>query len=366
MEKTTSTPIRVALDDGSGQMPFRYEHNGQTFTGKRPSAVHAGATSKTNGEVSEHAWIEGSNINDTGEAYTAAHGNSNINTCSPTYQTSGANRTLVIDTLANYAKLGDTPIVLGATLPVGKFFRQGTVSPDHVLIEQKRKNLMSPMINVSGVVSAPKIQDVIIYPEGIPVYYAAATEASDLTPDDTLSQEMITAIQAAFDEDGEILVADVGQFTTDLARLRIQHHPEGIQVEIIECKSSEFGVHTLHNSLRAEMAKRDIPFLKNPADISEETLNRTIDRGYYGSPALKDAQTDLSNEIALVKQELVERIRSDINSMRGNVGDTLMLIVAGGGANIIRNEVGSLHPLPFVPKEPDLMVVNGVHIIMNL
>ncbi|MGL5267726.1 MAG: plasmid segregation protein ParM domain-containing protein, partial [Plesiomonas shigelloides] len=201
MNKATSEVVTVAIDDGSGNVAYAYSTPDNTLkTGIRKSLVQKGDGLSLTGNISRHTWTDTA----TGEIYMADKTEQPIDTCSASYQTSLANRTLVIDTLANYAGLAGKRLNIGVTLPAGSFFLPMSNKPNMELINRKKENLMALMENNSGVTSAPIIESVKVLPEAIPAYfYAATSKDGDIKPE--------------FANVRRAIVADIGQFTCDLA-----------------------------------------------------------------------------------------------------------------------------------------------------
>ncbi|WP_035604555.1 ParM/StbA family protein [Edwardsiella tarda] len=342
----------VACDDGSGNISFAFTNeNEQITTGIRPSIVQKGDAYSADGLTSSHAWID-----DKGEVYTAVSDSiSPENTCDPQYQTSAANRALVLDTLSHTAKLAGKKVMLGVTLPAGHFFRNN--KPDQNLIERKRQNLLSHMENANGDTDAPEIVAVHVYPEAIPAYVHTTTSEQG-------------TILTKFADVSRAIVVDVGQFTCDLALIGIQEQDGRRNMQITNLHTSEHGVHQLHNSLRAKLAAKNLARLQHPENLTRNAIETLIERGFIGSPMKKEAQIDLTPEITAAKRELAEQIRSDLRTLHRDLADVDVVILVGGGAHLLREFACSedpaigWHDVVIVPEKPEMAVVLGVHRMM--
>lgn len=350
----TKDIILLSCDDGSGNIAFTYINDkGELVEGIRPSIVQKGDMLTLDGMNSVHAWADAN----TGEVYTAEIGATQPeNTCDPLYQVSAANRTLVIDTLAHNAKLAGKKVILGCTLPAGAFYKN--MRQNKELVEQKRKNLLTKMVNQDGALQSPDILSVSIYPEAIPAFfYVSTNEKGRLLPE--------------YSDIERVIVVDVGQFTCDIAQLAISTENGTRNINLENMLSTENGIHVLHNNLRSKLTAKNIDRLQQPDRLTRAQLETLIERGYVGSSKVIEKRVDITGEIDAARRELSMTIRNDIRTMCRELATVDTLILVGGGAHLLKGIANSddphaaWHDSVEIPDRPEMAIVRGVHRMMQ-
>jgi plasmid segregation protein ParM len=130
-------------------------------------------------------------------------------------------------------------------------------------------------------------------------------------------------------EQAPVGVIDIGGKTIDLAVVYLDrgHH----QVDRSRTKSIDYGMLRLMNSIRSEIAAAH-----NVTDISPRAMFKILTDGTI---LLSGESVDVSNEVktALAKAlpDLFERIRS----VWGKAEDLVKVIVVGGGAYLLADEI---------------------------
>ena len=359
MNKATSDTLTVAIDDGSGNVAYAYSTPDNTLkTGIRKSLVQKGDGFSLTGNISRHTWTDTA----TGEIYTADETDQPIDTCSTSYQTSPANRTLVIDTLANHAGLAGKRLNIGVTLPAGSFFLPMSNKPNMEFIARKKENLMALMENNSGATTAPVIESVKVFPEAIPAYFYAAT-----SKDGNIKPEFADVRRA--------IVADIGQFTCDLALIdvRLNAADQTRSVNITKLRTTEHGVHRMHKSLCVHLENRNIKQTRNATAMTRTAIEELIKRGFIGSAfaGVESSRVDITGEIQAATAELNQLIREDLHALHQTMNDIDVIILVGGGAHLLKDVANSDDPntgwgqVVYIPENPEMAIVLGVYQMMG-
>ncbi|WP_340615856.1 ParM/StbA family protein [Xenorhabdus entomophaga] len=348
-------PILVAVDAGSGNIAirFRRERDGEIENTIIPArvcqgnaqsmALEAGTSWETEGDHGENVVFS-----------VVSGGNDLVNTCDPNYQSSPAHRVLVINALAQLG-LGGQEIILADTLPINQFYSDlGKI--DQNRLEAKRESLMKPVNNVSGQYEAPHIIDVMVYPEAIPAYVSASV-TSDMKPNPDL------------DGAESIMVVDVGRFTCDIAVLDKTY-------QVVKRRTSEHGVYMMldrvHALLQENAEKLNIA---EPKEIHLESIDTFIRQGYIGSrlKSAADKRIKIDEVVQQAAEEFAEIIRNDIRTVHRNLSDIDVLILVGGGANLIGGKLEYLNNCTtgwgcpvYIPDNPEFAIVRGVHMAFEI
>ncbi|MGL4927518.1 MAG: plasmid segregation protein ParM domain-containing protein [Plesiomonas shigelloides] len=351
--------LTVAIDDGTGNVAYAYSTPDNTLkTGIRRSLVQKGDSFSLTGNISRHTWTDTA----TGEIYTADETDQPIDTCSTSYQTSPANRTLVIDTLANHAGLAGKRLNIGVTLPTRSFYLPGSNQRNMVRFGRKKENLMALMENNSGATTPPIIESVTVYPEAIPAYFYAATDKNgDIRPE--------------FADVRRVIVADIGQYTCDLAMLEIFINDNGYgrSLNISKLRTTEHGIHRMHDSLRVHLDNRDIKQTCNATAMTRTAIEELIKRGFIGSAfaGAESSRIDITGEIKAATAELNQLIREDLHALHQTMHDIDVIILVGGGAHLLKDVANSDDPntgwgqVVYTPENPEMAIVLGVYQMMK-
>jgi hypothetical protein len=124
-------------------------------------------------------------------------------------------------------------------------------------------------------------------------------------------------------------VIDIGGKTIDLAVVYLDrgHH----QVDRSRTKSIDFGMLRLMNSIRSEIAANH-----GVTDISPRAMFKVLtDRKMMLSGEYVDVSNDVQTALAKALPDLFERIRS----VWGKAEDLAKVIVVGGGAYLLADEI---------------------------
>lgn len=349
--KMTTKPILVAVDGGSGNIAIRFNMDGKTISHISPALVRAGNLQQSSVE-SGTTW-ETVGTSGQPETYSVVTSGSNlVNTCDPSYQASAAHRVLVMNALAA-AGLGGKEIILADTLPAGQFYGDnGQINQRN--IQAKKDSLMKPVRNYSGLVEAPRVVDVKVYPEAVPAFYSAAI-LPDLTPN------------PEFEEINSALVVDIGRFTCDIAEINRDY-------QVVNRRTTEHGIQVMLQRLHTLLQENeDALGLVEMKEVSVEHMDAVIRQGYVGSrlPSQIAKRKDVTHLIQQVTREMAEIIQADIRSVHRNLADIDIMLVVGGGANWIGGKVAHIddHTVNwrcpvFIPDEPEFAIVRGVHLSM--
>ena len=247
----------------------------------------------------------------------ALGGNDLIDTRSINYPVSSVNRVLVHDALLR-AKLGGKDVHLVTGLPVSDYYN-GT-GTNTALIEQKRANLMTgPVSPLIKTVKTAVIVEHLIACEGISAVYDLA-----IRDDGTDDPDFFKLLEQA-----PVGVIDIGGKTIDLAVVYLDrgHH----QVDRSRTKSIDFGMLRLMNSIRSEIATNH-----GVTDISPRAMFKVLtDRKLMLSGEYVDVSNDVQTALAKALPDLFERIRS----VWGKAEDLAKVIVVGGGAYLLADEI---------------------------
>lgn len=345
-------PVLVAVDGGSGNIAVRYtKEDGNVHQFLMRSVVRRGHLQQGSRE-SNSTWQTAD-----GEIYSVTSTGSKmelIDTCDPAYQISAANRVLVIDALVK-AGLADRDIILADTLPADQFYGENGI--DTARIEAKKASLMQPVTSYTGKVKAPRIKEVRIFPEAVPAFVSAS-----IRDDGTNEPEM--------DHTGNTIVVDIGRFTCDIAVLDAHN-------DVIGRATTENGIHVMIKRLQALLIENEADLgVEETKEISPAALDDIIRNGYIGptAEARKHLRTSIEHLATTAAKELSDRIREDVRALHRSLADIEVLLVVGGGANWLGGKLSYLpnfaegwHPkgLVFIPEEPEMAVVRGVHILAS-
>ncbi|POW54639.1 hypothetical protein C3408_22585 [Candidatus Pantoea alvi] len=343
-------PLLVAVDGGSGNIALRYfDDKGQLHTHIQPSLVRRGQMN-TGNAMSSSTW----SVKD-GSVYsvvTTGRKAELINTCDPLYQTSDAHRVLVIDALCK-AGLAGRDVILADTLPASQYYADNGINT--ALIARKQASLKEPVINSSGTVKAPRVLDVLVYPESVPVYISCKFSDYEGTenPD--------------FEGMENVIIIDIGRFTCDITRLDKDN-------DIVDRTTSENGIHRmverLHELLQEEETKLG---LSEVVEFSSVTLDSIIKNGFVGSaaPRLADKRIYVEKLIQQAANELAVDIRNDLRDVIYSTKEIDALIIGGGGANWLGGKLPHIPNLfedwadfVYIPDNPEEAVSRGVHLLM--
>ncbi|MDE1480256.1 plasmid segregation protein ParM [Xenorhabdus bovienii] len=345
-------PILVAVDAGSGNIAVRFERDGKAENHIIPSRVQQGNAHS----MALDAVTVWKTAGDNGEDVVfsvVTGGDELVNTCDPSYQISPAHRVLVINALAQLG-LGGQDIILADTLPINQFYSDSGVI-DQKRIDAKRNSLMKPVKNVSGKQEAPRILDVMVYPEGVPAYVSASVD-TEMNPN--------PALEGA----EKILIVDVGRFTDNIVELDKNY-------QIVRRGTFEHGVHIMlsrvHALLQEQAEELHIP---EPKEIHIESIDMFIRQGYIGSrlKSLEDKRIKIGSVVQQAANEHADIIRSDIRNVRRNLSDLDVLILVGGGGNLLGGKLEYLADCTtewgcpvYVPDNPEFAAVRGVHMALQ-
>ncbi|HEY3591713.1 MAG TPA: ParM/StbA family protein [Buttiauxella sp.] len=337
----------VAVDGGSGNIAIRFKNGaGEEQESITPARIRRGVTKKNNRD-SVTAW---ETVN--GETYStegAVNNQDVIDTCDPNYQTSDANRVLVINALAQ-SGLAGKDIVIGDTLPAAQFYSD-TDAINRPLIAAKKESLRQQLKNVSGDIKAPVIRDVIIFPEAVAAYAACTTDERGKTRPEFVGVE-------------KTLVVDLGRFTCDIAVVT----PDKT---IISRRTSENGVQKMIQRLHMLLQKNEAALgLTEAKEINLTALDDYINLGYIGSKAAareKD-RIDIKPLVHQAAESLALDVFNDIRSTHRNLIDIDVVLFVGGGANWLGGKLSYLpnfaenwHSYVYIPDEPQMANVRGVY-----
>ncbi|MCC8379111.1 plasmid segregation protein ParM domain-containing protein [Xenorhabdus sp. PB30.3] len=350
-ETTMQEPIFVAVDAGSGNIAVRFERDGEFENYIIPSRVQQGhAHSMALDAVT--AWQTKGYHGEDVTFSVVTGGDELVNTCDPRYQISPAHRVLVINALAQVG-LGGRDIILGETLPVNQFYNDsGKI--DQKRIQAKRESLMTPVENVSGQRKAPRILDVIVYPEAVPIYVSASVLA-DMSPNPALEGAK------------KILVVDIGRFTTNVVELD-EHY------QIVRWSTFEHGVHIQLNRVHALLQEHAEELgIAEAKEIHLESIDMFIRRGYIGS-SLKSAEDRRIRIDSVVQQAAIEHsniIREDIRNVRRSLDDLDVMVMGGGGSYTIGGKLDYLTDCTtdwgcpvYISEQPEYATVRGVYMAL--
>lgn len=345
-------PVLVALDAGSGNVAMRFlDDNNELKQFIMPSLIRSGKMQRGS-KASTSTWIT-----DNGAVYSVTSTGSRqqlINTLDPAYQIGDAHRVLVHDALAK-AGLSGREVIIADTLPADQYFHANQdINFDR--IELKKESLMKPVTNESGLVPPAKVIKVTVFPEAVPAF------VSCLYKDDGTTEK-------AFDKCTSSIVVDIGRFTNDMARLDENN-------EVIDRRTTENGIHVMIDRVHTLIQENEKTLgLKETKEIDTASLDKFIRNGYIGSEAesQKEYRVDIRPIVRQAAQELVNAIEEDIRSMHRNLLDIDILVFVGGGANWLGGGLGDdyvpnlakqWHNNVFIPENPEMAIVRGVHLMM--
>lgn len=349
---TSNNIIRVALDDGSGNISCRFiNSNGEIKESYKPSIISSDEIFTANCDNPDYVWIT------NGNTYSVTSSNELVNTCNKHYQTSDANRVLINDTMAD-AGLGGQKIQLGCTLPTNIYYNVQTnkVSKNIDAIAAKIESLKIPCENKYASKSTPIVTEIKVYPEAIPAIFHVAIKDGQLDPDIVTKENT--------------LVIDLGRYTADLALLGpmpsfnikgSDTQPLGVQSLIDE----------IRNVLTDNKDKIGINFnLLHRSDsfIEEKLKTKQIEIVFRENDKPVKKVVDISAYINQALDNIANRIKSYVLSLCKNDIDSIdNIILVGGGAYYFKDKISSWHPsiICDLEKKPELAIVRGLHTLME-
>ncbi|WP_413113411.1 plasmid segregation protein ParM domain-containing protein [Thaumasiovibrio sp. DFM-14] len=343
---------KVAIDDGSGNAVLCYTDGSKTIEGIRRSIIQVGKESYGGNGTSPNSW----QLPDGSVFTVSLKSQGRQSTASKKWQFCPENLVLNIDTLAGIEDLTGMPIILGSTLPTEMYYNGDKVNTDN--IANKTKNLMRQIENLSGERAMPNIIGIQIFPEAIPAYYSVAFDENGYREGFTPKANS-----------SEVIVADIGRFTIDVARLTVSTESittgdsdlltvEGVAVE---------NTVTHFRHLLTENA--DKIGISDASAFSDDQLDEAISTG------LLNDDFDVREEAAAARAHLATNTITAIHRLANTGLDGIShLVVVGGGANWIgdhaRGEVEGgrawvsmkrLH----IPEQPEYAIARGINRLMD-
>ena len=292
----------VVIDEGSAQAVATFERDGKVVTLIVPSRAEDKAKVQISG------YSPSSYFTEEGDEYTVnANLDDTVPTYVPSYQTSTANRAIIHETL-RVSGFAGKKVRVCVTLPVGRYFGNGSTPRNEKLIEAKRKNTMAGITAANGAATADIIE-CGVYPEALPALF-------DLT------RKKDGSLKEGFNENDKNLVVDVGGSTTDITVVT----PGGdIQAydSILNC-----GVLDIAEELSTSLTQRFDLKAKLPSSVLDQILRK----GQF-------LNQDIGQEIKQASRKVQKTILSRLEKLVPNHELLDNVMVVGGGALLLGEDL---------------------------
>lgn len=320
-------PAYIGVDDGHSEIKL-FDENGKCLT--FPSRI------KTSHEV-----ISGIGESSLG-LYTTDEGNkftvsTHLTTADDTrfdgYATSEMNRVLVHHALLK-AGYGGQDVIVATGLPVRHtYFANGQKNTE--LVESKSKNIAKGV--KSGSTGMANIVKNTVETEAIAAYIDQIVNMNG-TPTSKMTEF----------ENEYVGVIDVGGRTTDC----IVVYPGGNGIDASRSGSEDAGFLKVHEAVGARL-KQQFGLDKLP-DSKVDTAIRT------GKLMITGQEHDVSAIVNEEKRVLAQEIAAFVRTRIGNGRDLNVLLLVGGGALAMREQLLEMFPHATIPEQPEYANARGM------
>lgn len=332
--KHSVRPRLVANDNGYADHKLAwFDSEGKILTGKVPALIQVGGQGLTTADGKR---IGAYRVDDV--EYTCSSAiDAPMNLRNADYPVSIANRVLFTHALARFGLLG-MPIQAAVSLPFRDYF-SGDGQINQNLRTASADNFMQRNVEVLGSEAQPEITNVVVYAEALSAWFDWAL---------TDSGEMSDGYDELVDLQGEMLVADIGGSTTDLASFKmtnevvegqmiIGHKKSGTEkVGVLDAKAK------LEELVRKTMTEAGVQGFSGHGSQIPNSLLETIMQ--KGKAHFAGKVWDFTVERELATRSVAEQITNYIKSTVGNVSAYYAILVVGGGAVVFREALSQLLP----------------------
>ena len=327
-KKNNLKPRLVANDNGYAAHKIAWVDNqGKIITGKIPTQIQAGGSglsTLTGGRVCAYK-VDGV------EYHCSSLLTNPMNLRNDDYPVSVANRVLFNHALAKFGLMG-MPVRAAVTLPFRDYFN-GDGSINEVLKAKTQANFENANVEVVGSEAQPEIVGVRVCAEALSAWFDWA-----MNDDGSMTE----AYNELHEQDGSMLVVDIGGSTTDLASLGL----ESGELLINQQRSGTDKVGVLdalvklEELVRAKMESEGVQGMSGHASkLPQKLLEMIMEKGscnYSGRQWSFEAERDTACKA------VAERIVNYIKSKVGNPGEYFAILVVGGGAIVFRKWIEAM------------------------
>ncbi|WP_422452152.1 plasmid segregation protein ParM domain-containing protein [Endozoicomonas sp. ALC066] len=314
----------IVIDEGSAQSVATFMREGKVETVIVPSRAAEQLCPTMDGfSPSSYETEDGEKFTVNGEL------DSTVMTNIPSYQTSGANRAIIHETLRQAGFAGQN-VKVAVTLPVGRFFGKGSGPRDEALIDAKRKSVMSGIRAANGSPVA-SIVECVVYPEALPALFE-------------ISRDEKGVFKQGFSETDKVLVIDIGGATTDISIVTPNGDIEGYE-SLGNC-----GVLDVAARLSDIIATEFSIESKIPASLLDRIIRERTFAGESVSDQVEKSCTKTLSEILRTVEKMVS-----------NPGLLDKVMIVGGGALLMGERLGDmLGVAPIIPENADEVISKGI------
>ena len=338
--KSKEDPIFVGCDDGhdSVKIVARTLNDKSEMTRLTlPSKIVRGsrAVSLTSDSAPEGVYSAGDEIFTVSDALT---GSDVLDTRAIGFPTHKINRILVQDGMIRAGLAGKT-VHLVTGLPVNDYYKDAKLN--EALIASKKLNICDADIKALSGEEVVKIVDHRVACEAIAAVYDMA-----ICDDGTDNVDFFKLLEMA-----PVGVIDIGGKTTDLAVVYLSNGMP--QVDMARTSSLDYGMLRV-----AEQIKRELQIAHKVDEISPRALYKVMAERRV---VLYGKDTDVSASVALALTKVLPDLFDRIRASWGNAQDLAKVIVVGGGAYLLADEIkNSLYPHAETKKEPEYANARGM------
>lgn len=327
-------PRLVADDNGYADHKLAwFDSAGKILTGKVPALIQVGGQGLTTADGTRIGAYRVDEVE-----YTCSSAiDTPMNLRNADYPVSIPNRVLFNHALARFGLLG-MPIKAAVSLPFRDYF-SGDGQMNEELKAASAANFMQANVQVLGSPAQPEVQDVVVYAEALSAWFDWALEDDGSTS---------SGYEELVDLQGEMLVADIGGSTTDLASFKMTNEVAEGQMIIGHKKSGTEKVGVLDAKAKLEelvrktMTENGVKgFSGHSSQIPNNLLETIMQKG---KAHFAGKVWDFTVERELATRSVAEQITSYIKSTVGNVSAYYAILVVGGGAVVFRDALSKLLP----------------------
>lgn len=309
-------------DDGEGRKIAEYSVPSRAGQGYQVTELGGGSSNSVY-EVGEERWSVGSHISEPQNTQFAG------------YATSGLNTVLVNHVLLK-AGFGGSQVKIATGLPFHDFYASEGLNT--ALIRDVMENIRRP-VKCQGDQDMPRIVENMVYPEATAAWIDYVISSTN--------GEVTTRIKHG------AAIVDIGGHTTDINVIRpgeSDDEPDRLDVRLSGTK--EMGVLNI-----MAQVKRDIMQKLKIDRISDAQIEQAMSTGRL---SIWGKERDVSELITAATKEVGQQINLFMQEKIGRGGDLDMVLLVGGGANLLRDVIKNYHPRVVIPERPQYSNARGM------
>ncbi len=314
--------IAFWYDDGNGRKIAEYAVPSRAGQGYQVTELGGGKSSSVY-EIGEERWSVGSHISEPQNTQFAGYATSNLNT-------------VLVNHVLVKAGFGGARVKIATGLPFHDFYAAEGINTG--LIRDVMETIRRPVVAQNGA-TMPIIVDNTVYPEATAAWidYVVSTETGEVT----------TRIKHG------AAIVDIGGHTTDINVIRPGEGEEDAdRLDVRLSGTKEIGVLDVMQQVKREIMQK----LKIDR-ISDAQVEQAIATGRL---SLWGKERDVNDLIARASKEVGQQINLFMQEKIGRGGDLDMVLLVGGGANLLKDVIKHYHPRVVIPEKPQFCNARGM------